>query len=86
MQRLLIAGVRLYQRIFSPFLAPRCRFYPTCSQYSIDAIQMHGAIRGSWLAFRRLIRCHPGNPGGHDPVPDANHHTGCCQPISNKEH
>lgn len=58
-----------YQRFVSPLLGPRCRFYPSCSAYALEAVQVHGALRGSWLAVRRLSRCHPFHPGGLDPVP-----------------
>ena len=64
--RLLIRG---YQLAISPLLGPRCRFYPSCSQYALEAVTRYGALRGSWLALRRLLRCHPFNPGGYDPVP-----------------
>lgn len=64
----LIAG---YRRFVSPLLGPRCRFYPSCSQYAATAIRVHGAARGVLLAVRRLLRCHPWNPGGVDPVPPA---------------
>jgi putative membrane protein insertion efficiency factor len=67
--RLLAAPIRLYQIVISPLLPQRCRFVPTCSQYAIEALKEHGALRGSWLALRRLLRCHPLHPGGHDPVP-----------------
>ena len=67
--RLLIAGLRAYKRWLSPLLGPRCRFVPTCSEYAIGAIQRFGPLRGSWLALRRIGRCHPLHPGGHDPVP-----------------
>lgn len=67
--RLLIALLRVYKRWISPLLGPLCRFHPTCSVYAMQAIARHGALRGSWLAFRRVLRCHPLNPGGHDPVP-----------------
>ncbi len=65
----LIGLVRIYQWFISPFLPPSCRFYPTCSHYAIEALQRHGALKGFWLALRRVTRCHPWNPGGHDPVP-----------------
>ena len=76
MHRLLLiprqaAGVliRGYQILVSPLLPPSCRFTPSCSQYALEAVTRHGAIRGSWLAARRLARCHPFHPGGFDPVP-----------------
>ena len=67
--RLLIAALRLYKRWVSPLLGQRCRFVPTCSEYSMEAIQRFGALRGSWMTARRLSRCHPLCPGGHEPVP-----------------
>lgn len=67
--RLLIAALRGYKRWISPLLGPRCRFHPTCSEYAMQAVARYGAVRGSWLAVRRLLRCHPLHPGGHDPVP-----------------
>lgn len=67
--RLLIAVLRAYKRFVSPLLGQHCRFHPSCSQYAMDAIATHGTWRGSWLAARRVARCHPLNPGGHDPVP-----------------
>lgn len=68
--RLLIAALRFYKRWISPMLGPRCRFHPTCSEYAMQAVARYGAGRGAWLAARRVLRCHPLNPGGHDPVPD----------------
>lgn len=65
------ALILAYRRWLSPLLGPRCRFYPSCSRYALDALDTHGALRGSWLTARRLCRCHPLNPGGHDPVPPA---------------
>lgn len=62
--------IRAYQRVLSPLLGPRCRFYPSCSQYALEAVERHGALRGSYLAVRRLLRCHPFHPGGFDPVPE----------------
>lgn len=67
--RLLIVLLTGYRRFVSPLLGPRCRFYPSCSAYALEAVQVHGALRGSWLAVRRLSRCHPFHPGGLDPVP-----------------
>jgi uncharacterized protein len=66
----LLAAVRFYQRAISPALPPRCRFYPTCSAYALEAIEQHGAARGSWLAVRRLVKCAPWHPGGVDLVPE----------------
>jgi uncharacterized protein len=66
---LLVQLLRGYQRFVSPLLGPRCRFYPSCSAYALEAVRLHGALRGSWLAVRRLSRCHPFHPGGLDPVP-----------------
>lgn len=69
MSLLLNAAIRVYQLLVSPLLGPRCRFYPSCSAYALQAIQTHGPLRGSWLALGRLGRCHPWNPGGVDLVP-----------------
>ncbi len=68
--RALAAPIRMYQRFISPLLGDRCRFYPSCSQYMLNAITRHGALRGSYLGVRRLFRCHPWNAGGFDDVPD----------------
>jgi putative membrane protein insertion efficiency factor len=67
----LVAVVRAYQRWVSPMFGPHCRFAPTCSTYAVTALREHGAVRGGWLAVRRIARCHPFNPGGVDPVPPA---------------
>ena len=67
--RLLMLLLTGYRRFVSPMLGPRCRFYPSCSAYALEAVQVHGALRGSWLAVRRLSRCHPFHAGGLDPVP-----------------
>ena len=61
--------IRGYQLAISPLLGPRCRFYPSCSQYAIEAIETHGALRGTWLTMKRISRCHPWHEGGFDPVP-----------------
>lgn len=68
-RRLLIAPIRFYRYVISPWLGYNCRFTPTCSAYAIEAIETHGALCGSWLALRRILRCHPWCHGGHDPVP-----------------
>jgi len=73
----LIAAIRVYQRIWSPMRPPTCRFYPSCSAYAVTALERYGPVRGTWLAVRRLFRCHPWNPGGVDHVPprtDRRHH------------
>lgn len=69
MRKLLAAAIRGYRYLISPLFAPRCRFHPSCSVYALEAIESHGAAQGCWLAARRLLRCHPWHPGGHDPVP-----------------
>jgi putative membrane protein insertion efficiency factor len=69
MRRLLMALIRGYQLAISPWLGRNCRFYPSCSQYTLEAIERHGALKGLWLGLRRVLRCHPFHPGGHDPVP-----------------
>lgn len=67
--RLIDCLIRIYQLTISPVLGPSCRFTPTCSAYARDAVKIHGAIKGTGLALRRLSRCRPGHPGGYDPVP-----------------
>ena len=66
---LLIIPIKLYQIIISPILGPNCRYHPTCSQYSIEAINKHGPFKGTWLAIKRISSCHPWGGSGHDPVP-----------------
>ena len=68
-QRLGVGAVRLYQATLSPLLGPACRYAPSCSHYAVEAIERHGLGRGSWLAARRLLRCHPWGGSGWDPVP-----------------
>ncbi|MGL9760160.1 MAG: membrane protein insertion efficiency factor YidD [Symbiopectobacterium sp.] len=76
--RLLVWLIRGYQLVISPLLKPHCRFRPTCSQYSIEAIRRFSMIKGSWLTLKRVLKCHPLNPGGDDPVPP--------KPNNNREH
>ena len=70
MKKLFLILIRFYQTSISPLFPPRCRFTPTCSQYAFEAIEKYGALKGGWLAFKRLMRCNPFNKGGYyDPVP-----------------
>ncbi|MFA6120546.1 MAG: membrane protein insertion efficiency factor YidD [Sideroxydans sp.] len=69
MRRILLSMVRGYQRFISPMYPPSCRFTPSCSQYSYEAISRHGVVKGVWLSIKRVGRCHPWNPGGYDPIP-----------------
>ena len=69
MKHLFVLFVRAYQVGISPLLPASCRYYPSCSSYAIEALERHGALRGSWLAARRILRCHPFRAGGFDPVP-----------------
>lgn len=74
--------IRTYQWVLSPVLGANCRFQPSCSAYAVEAIEKHGALRGSWLALRRLARCHPWGGFGYDPVPEPGpgaHRAGRCQ-------
>ena len=64
-----IVPLKIYQMLVSPLLGPSCRFTPTCSQYTIEAIQKYGPLKGGWLGFKRILRCHPWGGCGHDPVP-----------------
>ena len=66
---LLLALVKFYRAAISPYRPPCCRYYPTCSQYALEAIEKYGALKGGWLAFRRILRCNPFHKGGYDPVP-----------------
>lgn len=67
--RLLTGLIKAYQLLLSPMMGQHCRFYPTCSQYALECVHKHGAIKGSYFSLRRLSRCHPWHAGGHDPVP-----------------
>ena len=69
MKAVILALIRFYQRFLSPLLPPSCRFTPTCSEYTLQAVERYGVIRGGWLGVKRFTRCHPFNPGGYDPVP-----------------
>jgi len=68
MKRSLVIIIRLYQRFISPLKGQTCRFYPSCSEYSVQALQKYGLAKGSWKAIKRILKCHPFHPGGHDPV------------------
>lgn len=70
MKKILLSIIKFYQRAISPLTPPTCRFHPTCSQYGFEAIETHGALKGSWLAIRRISKCHPFHEGGYDPVPE----------------
>jgi len=84
---LFIGLIRFYQLFISPILGPRCRFYPSCSHYTIDALKQHGILCGGWLAIKRIFRCHPGNPGGVDPVPSCGCQSSktCQEPLDNED-
>ncbi|RMF33655.1 MAG: membrane protein insertion efficiency factor YidD [Chloroflexi bacterium] len=69
MKRVALFFIRLYQRTISRLLPPTCRFYPSCSEYTYQAIDKYGLLKGGWLGVKRISRCHPFNPGGYDPVP-----------------
>lgn len=69
MKTVLLGFLRFYRYAISPMLGRNCRFHPSCSEYAIEAVQRYGALRGGWLAARRVGRCHPFHPGGYDPVP-----------------
>jgi putative membrane protein insertion efficiency factor len=76
---LLIKLVRGYQLLLSPVLGSSCRYYPTCSSYMIQAIEIHGVLKGSWMGLRRISRCHPWHEGGIDPVPGSPEASACCE-------
>jgi putative membrane protein insertion efficiency factor len=64
-----VALLKLYRLVISPLYPPCCRYYPTCSEYAVEAVEKYGALRGAWLAVKRILRCHPFHEGGYDPVP-----------------
>lgn len=70
MKTILTSLITFYQKYISPLTPPSCRFYPTCSHYGLEAIEKHGALKGSWMAVRRISKCHPFHEGGFDPVPE----------------
>ncbi|MEX2639553.1 MAG: membrane protein insertion efficiency factor YidD [Balneolales bacterium] len=78
MKYILIALVRTYQLMISPYFPTSCRYYPSCSQYAIDAFKIHGFFKGTVLAVWRVLRCHPWAEGGEDPVPEKHHACGCA--------
>ena len=69
LRALLVLPIRAYQRVVSPAIGPHCRYYPSCSKYTYEAVERYGAWRGSWMGALRVLRCHPFNKGGYDPVP-----------------
>jgi putative membrane protein insertion efficiency factor len=77
-RQLLIALIRIYRLLLSPWIGGSCRYWPTCSAYAQEAIELHGALRGGWLALGRLVRCHPYSSGGVDPVPQQFHWRCVC--------
>ncbi|TLU74929.1 membrane protein insertion efficiency factor YidD [Mannheimia varigena] len=81
--RLLLLPIYFYRYAISPLIGPRCRFYPTCSTYAVEAIKIHGAIKGGYLAFKRILRCNPMSEGGEDPVPPRERK--CCKCERNEK-
>ncbi len=84
MKPVVLVAIRAYKRFLSPMLPAACRYVPTCSDYAMEAVERHGALRGTWIALRRVLRCHPLGGHGYDPVPheqDPAAGDGCC-PIS----
>jgi putative membrane protein insertion efficiency factor len=82
--RVLMLPIRAW-RLVSVHLPPRCRFHPSCSQYALEALAVHGAVRGSWLAVKRVARCHPWHAGGLDPVPPSNIRSSLAVPVGAAE-
>jgi uncharacterized protein len=77
MRHVALLLIRLYQWTVSPLLGPRCRFYPSCSHYALEAFARFGVLKGAWLTLARIARCHPWHPGGFDPVPASAHRLSC---------
>ncbi|MDJ1110164.1 membrane protein insertion efficiency factor YidD [Macrococcoides caseolyticum] len=69
MKQLLLSLIKFYRKFISPMTPPACRFHPTCSQYGLEAVETHGAMKGGYLTVKRILKCHPFHPGGFDPVP-----------------
>lgn len=74
MKQLLLSLIKFYRKFISPMTPPACRFHPTCSQYGLEAIETHGAMKGGYLTVKRILKCHPFHPGGFDPVPPKKEH------------
>lgn len=70
MKKILLSIIKFYQKAISPMTPPSCRFHPTCSHYGLEAIETHGALKGTWLTVKRISKCHPFHEGGYDPVPE----------------
>ncbi|MDP4106430.1 MAG: membrane protein insertion efficiency factor YidD [Bacillota bacterium] len=79
LKKVFLSVIRFYQVVISPLKPPSCRFYPTCSHYGLEAVERFGALKGGWLAIKRILKCHPFHPGGVDPVPEK-------WPTKKKEH
>lgn len=69
MKRVMLAFIRFYQKVISPIKPPTCRFYPSCSHYTFQAIEKYGALKGGWMGLKRILKCHPFHKGGYDPLP-----------------
>lgn len=84
MRKIIIGLLRAYQLLISPIIGPSCRFYPSCSEYAIEAVKSHGIFKGCFLAVRRVLRCHPGCEGGLDPVPEKTKKRHVCSQHAQK--